>query len=252
MGKIVPSLKNKEVFNMTYYRHQQKLLLIPERFEEPKWFIASFLVIAGISLIITMAGVGGLIYLLNHPTVELLIFTGGSLALGLVLLLIASNELIRDKIQSVFFSSPNTIEFTEKRILIKDFEEDSIRKTIPSSELESLDIDIERKTQRLKPSASFIRPRNSYPITTYSPIPSITAKNILLPSYTKIKSINMILKLKKGQQEFISLEDYSHNEQDQKNLLRTILDYCRKKYDDVEIPESFEIELFHFKPQIKY
>jgi hypothetical protein len=199
-----------------------------------------------------MAGVGGLIYLLDHPTVELLIFTSGNLALGLVLLLIASNELIRDKIQSVFFPSPNTIEFTEKRILIKDFEEGSIKKTIPSSELESLDIDIERKIQKLKPSPSIIRPRNSYPITTYSPIPSITAKNILLTSYAKIKSINMILKLKKGQQEFISLEDYSHNEQDQKTLLRTILDYCRKKYDDVDLPVSSELESLNFKPQIKY
>ncbi len=226
---------------MTYNKHQNKLLLIPKRFEEPIWFTASFLVIAGISLIITMVGVGGLIYLLDYPTIELLIFSGGSLALGLILLLIASNELIRDKIQSISFPSPNTIEFTEKRILIKDFEEDSIKKTIPSSELESLDINIEK--QRLKTSPNTIkRPRISYHTMTYSPIPSATVDNGPIASYAKIKSINVILELKRGKKEFISLEDYSHNEQDQKNLLKTILEYCRSKYDEVDLPINTEVD----------
>jgi hypothetical protein len=165
-------------------------------------------------------------------------------------LFVSLNDSIKSKIGTFFFTSPNIIEFTEERILFKDAEEDLMKKVIPSSELESIQIDLEKETQRRKAAPSTVPQRISYPArrTHYTNMTTTTAPKFRL--FTRIKSINMILKLKKGEKEIIHLGEYTDNVNAQKTMLNSILGYCREKYANIELPVNSEVGLLSSKPQV--
>ncbi len=249
-GQIVPSHKKKFVnvhIIMIYYQSKNKIIVTPDRPRGMKWFTTSTLVITGFCFLIS--AVGGLNYIFNPQSEEVLLLTAGIFSLGLILLFISLNDSIKRRIGTFFLSSPYIIEFAEKRILFKDAEEDQLKKVIPSSELETIQIDLEKETQRRKASPNTISQRISYPGTThYRNVASTRARKFHF--FTRIKSINMILKLKKGQKEIIHLGEYTDNVNAQKTMLNSILGYCRKKYANIELPVNSEVGLLSSKPQV--
>jgi hypothetical protein len=197
---------------MGYIKKKNKLTLVPEIPEDLKWFNTGFFVLGSISLILGM--LGGLYYLLNPPSRELLMFIGGNIFLGLIMLFLVSVKSIQDKLQTILQSPNNTIVFTEKSIVFKDVRENSIEKVILSSELTRIDIQEKKQT---KPILSI-----GHPIPTNSFIYT-----------TKIKVV--ILNLKDDREEIIQLEGYANTQQDQNNLVSMIYKYCTKIYSEVEL-----------------
>jgi len=217
---------------MNYFKKKNDLILIPETPGEIKLIFAVFFVIIGISL--TLSAVGGLFYLLISPSLEFLMLAGGSLAFGLILLYLTSRESIQEKFQRQLLPSTYTIAFTERAIIFKDFRDCYPEMYIPSSNLESIDIQEESRIKTIS--------------TIGPPIPY--ASNRFIPPF-EIKTKKLVLNLKDGREKIIWLKDYSKDKQDQENLVETIQEYCEEKYPEVEIPTVNAIEADSDKPQIK-
>jgi hypothetical protein len=228
---------------MTYYKHKDKLKIDPDLPKEMKWFTTSILVISGSSFIIS--AIGAFNYLFGDPSEELLLLTSGSLILGLTLWFLSLSEGIQKRMQNILLNTPEIIEFTENKIVFKEYQIDTPKKAIPSTDLESIHIDVEKEIQSYISSKTI--PRLSYP--TYRKMASDVIRKV--HRFTKIKSIIMILKFKKGQKEIINLGEYSDNISSQKNILKAIMDYCHNKYEGVDLPENSEIELLDSKPHIE-
>ncbi len=197
---------------MVYIKNNNRLTLIPEIPGNLKWLNTGFFVIGSISLILGM--LGGLKYLLDFHSLELLMFIGGSIFLGLFMLFLVLIRPIQDKLCAILQSSRNSIIFTERNIVFKDPREESIEKIILSSELTRIDF---QEKEQIKPI-----------LTIGHPIP--TNHFIYV---TKGKEV--ILNLKDDRKEIIQLEDYTDNKQNQNNLLDTIYKYCTEIYSEVEL-----------------
>jgi hypothetical protein len=197
--------------------------------------------ISGFSFIIS--AIGAFNYLFGDPSEELLLLTSGSLILGLILWFLSLSEGIQIRLQNILLNPPEIIEFTENKIVFKEYLIDNPKMTIPSTDLESIHIDVEKEIQSYIPSKTI--PRLSYP--TYRKMASYVTQKV--HRFTKIKSFIMILKFKEGQKE-INLGEYSDNISSQKNILKAIMDYCNNKYKGIDLPGNTEIELIEFKPHI--
>ncbi len=197
---------------MNYYEKENDLILIPNSPFFINWGFSALFVIVGISL--TFSVIGGLIYINESSSIEFILLSLGSLLLGLILLILTSENTIQEKF--TYRSSINMISFSDTAVIFKNLRDCCPEKYIPSSSLESVRIQelIQMKAR-------------------VGPIPPHSGASFFAPY--GIKTNKIVLKLKDGYEEDIWLKNYAKTKQDQKNLQKLIQKYCKNHYPETEI-----------------